>query len=228
MSGFTFKNEVFEGPLDLMLMLISKHKLDIRDIEISVLLTQFLLFLEENSDIEIAGEFLEAAARLIFIKTASLLPKHESEQLKKELEGALIEYALCKAAAERLRNIWIAADIFVREPTPPETDCTYRVNHDAAELAAALGSLSTRDKQDKRIPAVAEPLNITYISVFTKIVYVLKKLRKSGSLEMKTLFSDISRSERVALFLALLELTNNRRIRFSENLERIELKEAKT
>ena len=78
MTGeLNFKLEVFEGPLDLLLSLISKHKLNIYDIEISLLLEQFLLYLEQmkQADIEIAGEFLEMAARLIYIKSSALLPK---------------------------------------------------------------------------------------------------------------------------------------------------------
>ncbi|MBQ8904433.1 MAG: segregation/condensation protein A, partial [Oscillospiraceae bacterium] len=76
MEELNFKLEVYEGPLDLMLDLIRKHKLNIRDIEISVLLEQFLLYLEkmQQADIEIAGEFVEMAAHLILIKTAALLP----------------------------------------------------------------------------------------------------------------------------------------------------------
>lgn len=78
MDELSFKLEIYEGPLDLMLDLIRKHKLNIRDIEISVLLEQFLLYMEkmQEADIELAGEFVEMAAHLIFIKTAALLPKH--------------------------------------------------------------------------------------------------------------------------------------------------------
>ena len=99
METISFKLEVFEGPLDLLLSLISKHKLNICDIEISKLLEQYLLYIDQahEQNLELAGEFLEMAARLIYIKTASLLPQpEEAEQLKKELEGALIEYSLCK------------------------------------------------------------------------------------------------------------------------------------
>jgi len=230
MSGFSFKNDVFEGPLDLMLALIAKHKLDIRDIEISVLLTQFLLYLEEaqNADIEIAGEFLEAAARLIFIKTATLLPKHEVEQLKKELEGALIEYALCKAMAERLRGCFVGNDIFVREALPLLPDNRYNVRHDIGELAAAFGAVMNRVKQSSEPPPpVTQSLNITYVSVFTKIVYILRRMKNADRIDLKLLFNESSRSEKVALFLALLELTNNGRIRFSEDLDCIMLNTAK-
>ena len=81
MQELKFKLEVYEGPLDLMLSLIAKHKLNIYDIEISLLLEQFLLYLDrmKQADIEIAGEFLEMAARLIYIKSAALVPKLEAE-----------------------------------------------------------------------------------------------------------------------------------------------------
>ena len=84
MQELKFKLEVYEGPLDLMLSLIAKHKLNIYDIEISLLLEQFMLYLDrmKQADIEIAGEFLEMAARLIYIKSAALLPKHEAEEMK--------------------------------------------------------------------------------------------------------------------------------------------------
>lgn len=103
MEQISFKLEVFEGPLDLLLHLISKHKLNINDIPITELLDQYLDYISRMSEqnMEIAGEFLEMAARLVYIKTVSLLPqKEEAEQLKKELQGRLIEYSLCKKTAE--------------------------------------------------------------------------------------------------------------------------------
>ena len=74
MDELNFKLETFEGPLDLMLTLIAKHKLNIRDIEIAVLLEQFLVYLGKmrEADIDVAGEFIEMAAHLIYIKTAEL------------------------------------------------------------------------------------------------------------------------------------------------------------
>ena len=90
MEGLSFKLEIFEGPLDLMLSLIQKHKLNIQDIEISVLLDQFMLYLDRMSeaDLEITSDFLEMAARLIMIKSAALLPKEEAEEMKKEIGRA--------------------------------------------------------------------------------------------------------------------------------------------
>ncbi|MDR0222969.1 MAG: segregation/condensation protein A [Oscillospiraceae bacterium] len=230
MKEFSFKTEIFEGPLDLMLSLVAKHKLDIMDIEISVLLEQFLKYIDaaQEADIELAGEFMEAAARLILIKTASLLPKHEAEQLKKELEGALIEYALCKAAAERLRGLYVGDDVFTREPQPDESGRGYGLTHEPYELVEAVGAVLGRDRlRNEPPPSVSETLNITYVSVFTKIVYVLKKIRNIGKIKVKELFSGQTRSEQVATFLALLELTGRGRIRFSQNLEYLEFVSAK-
>lgn len=111
MQKISFKLEVFEGPMDLLLSLISKHKLNIYDIEISSLLEQYLAYLDQcrEQDLELAGEFLEMAARLIYIKTASLLPRPEEAQKEKQaLQGALIEYALCKQAAQVLAQRYVA------------------------------------------------------------------------------------------------------------------------
>jgi segregation and condensation protein A len=220
---------IFEGPLDLMLSLISKHKLNIQDIEISVLLEQFMKYIEslQENDIEVAGEFLEMAAHLIYIKSVSLLPKHEAEQLKKELEGALIEYELCKATAVRLREVYIGDLLFCRAPMEVEVDLTYRLPHSTVELIEASYVISDRDKL-KKLPPVSSDINpameISYVSVFSKILYVLKtlkRLRKGGSLEIKPLFSGQTRSEKVATFMALLELSSHGRIAFSENSEHI-------
>ena len=91
MEQMSFKLEIFEGPLDLLLHLISKHKLNINDIPIVTLLDQYMEYIDKMSEqnMEIAGEFLEMAARLVYIKTVSLLPQHEeAEQLKKDGDWA--------------------------------------------------------------------------------------------------------------------------------------------
>ena len=104
----SYRLDSFEGPLDLLLFLISKHKLNINDIKILLLLEQYLEYIDgiDEQDFEYAGEFLEMAARLILIKTLSLLPKHEeANEMKRELQGRLIEYSLCKQAAKAPRRL---------------------------------------------------------------------------------------------------------------------------
>ncbi|MBQ6569911.1 MAG: segregation/condensation protein A, partial [Clostridia bacterium] len=103
MEQLLFKLPVFEGPLDLLLHLILKNKLNICDISISELLEQYMATIEEmkRQDMDIESSFFEMAARLVYIKTVMLLPKHEeAEKAKQELEGQLIQYELCKKIAK--------------------------------------------------------------------------------------------------------------------------------
>ena len=222
MQELNFKLEVFEGPLDLMLNLIQKHKLNIRDIEISVLLEQFLDYLDkmQQADMEIAGEFMEMAAHLILIKSSALLPKHEAEQLKKELEGALIEYAICKLVAEKMKTMWAGSEIFVREPLNIPIDSAYRLNHDVYELYNAVSCMTDRVRiaRFNSRPLSLKPIVAkSYVSVFSKVVYVLKRIKQVGSIEVNSLYKGQSRSEQVATFLALLELSKHGRVSFSED-----------
>jgi segregation and condensation protein A len=235
MTEINFKLEMFEGPLDLMLSLISKHKLNIRDIEISVLLEQFLAYIDAagEHDIEIAGEFLETAARLLLIKTAALLPKHESEKLKRELEGALIEYALCKATAVRLREHFVGGEIFSRLPMKRPVEwgggSHYTLGHHVGELAEALANIADREllakvlRQPPKQSDINPSVTIDFVSVFSKVVHVLRSLRKNERVQIRELFIDLERSEQVATFLALLELVSHGRIAFSDDSEYIEL-----
>ncbi len=219
MTELNFKLEVFEGPLDLMLSLIAKHKLNIYDIEISLLLEQFMLYLEQmkQADIEVAGEFLEMAARLIYIKSAALLPKHEAEELKKELQGVLIEYALCKQMAQRLGTRYCGDNIFTRPPVQIDESKAYTNIHDPDELLLAMSNISYKEAVRVVPPSIKPIVAKSFVSVFSKIVYVLKKIMGGGTVEVNTLYRGQSRSEQVATFLALLELSKNSRIKFSED-----------
>lgn len=226
MSKISFKLDVFEGPLDLLLNLISKHKLDICDIEISKLLEQYLLYIDEchEQNLELAGEFLEMAARLIYIKTASLLPQpEEAEQLKKELEGALIEYSICKKAAAYLNTCYIGGEVFVRQPMKIKVDTIYSLVHEPERLLLSYSAIS-----DKKIKPESQKLHIEnkinsvvkrrIVSVLTKVVHVLRELYSSGEVYMDKLYDGVTdRSARVATFLAVLELTRSGRIGISED-----------
>ncbi len=95
MEKLSYKLPVFEGPLDLLLHLITKNKLNIYDIPIAELLDQYMEQIRamQEEDLDIASEFLEMAARLVHLKSVSLLPKHEeAEALKQDLTGQLLEY----------------------------------------------------------------------------------------------------------------------------------------
>ena len=116
--------------MDLLLSLITKHKLDIMDIPIVELVDQYTSYVRQmqESDMEVASEFLEMAARLVYIKTVSLLPKHEeADQLKMELQGELLEYRDCQIMAEKLRNEANGFDLITKKPQVIDRDETYRL-----------------------------------------------------------------------------------------------------
>ncbi len=234
MEAISFKLDVFEGPLDLMLHLISKHKLNINDIEISKLLEQYMIYIKQakEQDLELAGEFLEMAARLVYIKTVSLLPKpEEADEIKKELQGALIEYSLCKKAAGELKNMFCGHDIFVRIPAKIKLDSEYKLCHPPSRLVDAFlnmnikNSLMKNRADERKINAVVQQ---KVVSVISKVVYVLKNLYKHGTARIDSLFDGITgRSERVATFLAILELTKTGRIIISDDNTEIFFKKVK-
>ena len=103
MEQLVFKMEVFEGPLDLLLSLIAKHKMDIRDIQIAIIFDQYMEYVEEmkRMDMEIAGEFITMASELMYIKSRMLLPKQE-EDPREELVRVLMEYKTAKEVAKWL------------------------------------------------------------------------------------------------------------------------------
>lgn len=213
-----YKLEAFEGPLDLLLSLIAKHKLDIYDIQISELLEQYMIQINamQENQMDIASEFLEMASRLVYIKSVMLLPKHEeAEELKKELEGQLLDYQECRKTAQ-LFGTMACFDIYVRQPTKIEYDRTYTRAHQPQEIADAFVSAAGRGK--RRLPppvdAFSGIVQRKVVSVNSRIVYVLRRLRGGESVKFYSLFPNGSeKSELVATFLALLELIKGKRVR---------------
>jgi segregation and condensation protein A len=232
MSTARFKLDMFEGPLDLLLHLINKHKLNIYDIEIAVLLEQYLEYMAglEEEDYEDAADFLEMAARLIYIKTASLLPKDdEGEELKKELQGSLIEYSLCKMAAARLKEQYAGGDIFVREPVKLPVKKTFSGEKDPQELLAAYLGMSEKARHSKPLKAeMFKPiLSRRIVSVTSKIIHVLKMLITQGECFLDSMYDGCAdKSERVAVFLAVLELTRSGRIFLNDDNTRVYMNSA--
>lgn len=222
MEKLLFKLNVFEGPLDLMLHLISKHKLNINDIEISLLLEQYIEIIEEMkaADLEVASEFLTMAARLVYIKTASLLPvSDEGEELKRELEGQLLEYQLCKVMAQKLALKNRGFLIFTREPKKLLSDKEYKREHSTDELLQAY--ITVLGKAKRKLPppktAFTGIVSKRLVSVESRIVYMLQILYKSGKVSYNDFFIAEDRSELVATFLAMLELIKSKRVKMTQD-----------
>lgn len=222
LERLNFKLEVFEGPLDLLLHLISKHKLNIYDIPITTLLEQYLDYIEQMklADLEVASEFLAMAAHLVYIKTVSLLPKHEeAELLKKELEGQLLEYQLCRMVAERLKEQFQGHNLFVREPQKLPVDKTYHLTHEKDELLKAY--LAAVGKGKRNLPPTktifTDIVSKRMVSITSRILFVLNKLYQDGEVPYDEFFYSPDRGELVATFLAMLELIKSGRIRVSDD-----------
>jgi segregation and condensation protein A len=217
-----FKLDNFEGPLDLLLFLIQKHKLNINDIPISELLDQYMEFINAYAEkhTEIAAEFLEMAARLLYIKTASLLPKpQEADTLKRELEGRLIEYTIIKGLALRLKNVYTGDTFTVRKPLSVSFDNTYALEHSKELLLETLSVIQfTVSPTPPKLDPFEGIVSTTIHSVSKKIVYILKILYRTGVCVLTAMFAEIEdKSERVAAFLAVLELSKSGRILLNDD-----------
>lgn len=226
----SYKLDVFEGPLDLLLNLIAKNKLKIYDIPIAELLEQYMAQIHEMqaADMDVASEFLEMAARLVHIKSVSLLPKKEEEAaLKQELTGQLLEYQQCKEAAMRLRERF-SLDGIVRAQADIPADLTYKRHHKPQELLSAYLSMLGKKKPpepQKPEDTISKLITRRVVSVASQIVFVLRSLWKKRHVSLKELFRGKNDpSERVAAFLAVLELVKDKRLRVDGDGEDCEIK----
>ena len=218
----SYKLDVFEGPLDLLLNLIAKNKLNIYDIPIAELLEQYMAQIHEMqaADMDVA--------RLVHIKSVSLLPKKEEEAaLKQELTGQLLEYQQCKEAAMRLRERF-SLDGIVRAQADIPADLTYKRHHKPQELLSAYLSMLGKKKPpepQKPEDTISKLITRRVVSVASQIVFVLRSLWKKRHVSLKELFRGKNDpSERVAAFLAVLELVKDKRLRVDGDGEDCEIK----
>ena len=222
MNRIKYKIEDFEGPLDLLLVLISKNKMSIADIEIITIINQYLAVINstDEKDLDAASEFIDMAARLIYLKSVYLLPKDdEGEKLKAELQGQLIEYSQAKQAAALFRDMYIGDSLFLRPAQEIKVSTTYDLVHSVDELVKAYSRLSDRSlaksapKQEEFEPIVSTPV----VSVSTKIYSLLKGIIKKNIKSIQSAFAGMkSRSEAVATFLAILELMRAHRLTLTD------------
>ena len=223
--------EDFSGPLDVILLLLSKNKIEIRDIQISVFLEQYLAYLDEmkRMDLEIASEFISMASHLMLIKTKMLLSEAEQQEGLSEME-LLIQSLEQRQRREILEKIkepaaWlekrndIGRDLFTKEPEPLRRDQTYRYQHDRGDLILALQNM--QERSETKLPS---PIN-AFVGIVGKEPYpvekkaaeMLKTLINRGRQRLRSLFrGSRSRSELVATFLSVLELCKLRSVRVTE------------
>lgn len=224
MHVINYKLDVFEGPMDLLLHLISKHKLNINDIEIFTLVEQYTDYVRQmqESDMEVASDFIEMAARLVYIKTVSLLPVHEeAEKLKEELTGELIEYAKCKEIAEELSKSTKGFDYFERQPLALPKDNEYKRIHSPSDILEHYLSVLQRGKKlPPPIESFGEIVTKKIVSVNSKIIGIYRRLARKSKCKMRELYEESSSvSELVATFLAVLEMVRASRLEVEDGID---------
>ena len=213
--------EDFEGPLDVIFLLLSRNKIDIQDVSITAILEQYTAYLDEMKrlDMDIASEFITMASHLMLIKTKMLLSAAEAAEAQSELDllrQSLIERQR-RDAMEQIRTAITVLEplndvgrcLFVKEPEPLRKDATYRYRHDVADMLRALDEISERNQ--RRLP----PPTVNFKGIVGKERYpvtlkateVIRTLVLRGIDRLKNLFrGNRTRSEIVATFLAILEL----------------------
>lgn len=212
--------ENFVGPLDLILHLLSKNKIEIQDIKIADILDQYLAYIEQRQkmDLEVASEFVTMAAHLVYIKTRMLLSMEDEEarqemnQLIKSLEERKRneEYVRVKAMAERLAQRGeFGLEILTRMPEPMERGRIYEYVQEKSDLVLCMQDMLDRSGRQTLPPLEAfdgivmrEPYPVQ-----DKARDIIQRLVRSGITRFRLLFRGArSRSEIVATFLAVLEL----------------------
>jgi len=228
-NEYKVKLEVFEGPLDLLLYLIKRDEVDIYDISIERITTQYLEYLEtfRMLDLEIAGEFVVMAANLIYIKSRNLLPVHqqppeeegEEDDPRWDLIRQLIEYKKFKDAAFQLRQRELVQEgLIARIPEKPEfkdADSLLKSEVGIFDLINAF------QKVLRKIEARREDLREIFEENFTvsdKLDVILRVAQTGRSIAFSDLFAfAASRTEIVVTFLALLELIRMKQIRVAQD-----------
>ena len=210
--------EDFTGPLDLILLLLSKNKIEVRDIQISQLLDQYLAYLQmmQDMDLEIASEFVQMASHLVYIKTKMLLTE-ETEPTELQLLVSALEQlknrdtlAAVKEIAPELGRISVTGMLSQTRSALPLPERPYDYHHSPNELFLAVAGILLRgtgeiEPQDDSIRR-AVPRPIVY-SVRAKSAQLLTLLRENGQMSLRELVGVCkSRSEVVATFLSVLEL----------------------
>ena len=217
--------EIFEGPMDLLIHLIRKNDLDIYDIPIALITDQYLQYLElmQAMNIDYAGDFLLMASTLTQIKSRMLLPTHDGEEEDEdplqEITRPLLEYLRMKSAADQLieRNL-LGENTFVRNPnrdeflTSPDDEF---IKIGLFELIDAFQKILERIPDGHRVELTADE-----ISVKDKISQIVEILEAKASITFLELFSDNpDKHEVIITFLAILEMVKLTLIRIIQNVK---------
>ena len=218
MSEYKVKFEVFEGPLDLLLYLIKKEEVDIYEVNLTRLATQFIEYIDTMRmlDLEVAGEFLVMAATLMYIKSKELLPVEQQVQAEAEEEGEdprwelirqLVEYKKFKDAAAKLQVLETAQEnVYPRQPGKLEFTSEAAPTKSEVSIFDLLNAVNSVLQRLTKKDDSREIFEDKW-SVSEKIELVMTKISERKQIRFSELFAEAtSRPEVICTFLALLEL----------------------
>lgn len=218
-------DDIFEGPMDLLVHLIKKNEVDIYDIPIALITDKYLECLElmKSINIDFAGDFIFMAATLTQIKSKMLLPAHQDEEEEEdprlEITKPLLEYLHMKSAAEHLgeRNL-LGEDTFVRKPDKND----YLINQEDEIIKVSLFELI--DAFQKILDNISTDhkveLTVDRISVKDRISEIVDIIEEHGSVTFSELFSaNVDKIEVIVTFLAVLEMVKLCLIRIVQHVQ---------
>ena len=238
MNEYRVQFDVFEGPLDLLLHLVKKQEVDIYQVNLTRIASEFVAYIDQmrELDLEIAGEFLVMAATLIYIKSRELLPadqkpeaqigEEDEEDPRFELIRRLVEYKKFKDAAAELQSLESRMDqVYEHRSAPvvlPEVEPQRREPVSIFDLIQAVSIILKRfgERDDVR-EIQADPYTVSEKMAALRIL-----IQEKGRFRFSELFAEArSRSEVVVTFLAMLELTRLRHLQViqSEDFGEIEV-----
>jgi len=218
-------DNIFEGPMDLLVHLIKKHEVDIYDIPIAMITDQYLEYLKwmESMNIDVAGDFIVMAATLTQIKSKMLLPIHENENDQEdprlEIARPLAEYLQMKSAAERLaeRDL-LGENIFARNPDQEELLAARQdevLKLGLFELIDAFQQILKKISLDDKVRIAADS-----ISVKNRISQLVDIFESRESVTFEELFpAGVVKSEVIVTFLAILEMVRLSLVRIVQHVQ---------
>ena len=223
MENMTYKLSDFEGPLDLLLALIEKNKLNIMDIPIALICDQYLAFLAEAKamDMEIATEFLNMASQLMVWKSEMLLPREpEVEKPPRfDLSDILIRHQHAKEASAKMHPLYaFFSNRFVKDTDEISPDRTFVADQQVTDLCTAVRRIQSYRDSMERVkqnftPMVSKPI----VPVEGKIVLILQTLSTFGTATLRELLEDApTLADMIASFMGVLELIKVRKILIEE------------
>ncbi len=226
MDAVTYRLDQFEGPLDLLLTLIQKNKVNISDIPIALICDQYVEYIAEAQklDMDVASEFLVMASELMLIKSKMLLPRPEEEEEdpRAKLTDALLRYQQAKEAVVKLSPLYAYySGRMVKDTDEISVDKTYVHDQDVTALCAAVRRIIAYNNALERAatttftPMISKPI----IPVEIKIVSILRTIEKRGVATLEELIIDeVTLPDLIASFLGVLELIKIRKLLLADDV----------